>query len=183
MYSEKQKETLLKIAREAINSTLKGGRSALIPDIDNTLKMKRAAFVTLTIKGQLRGCIGYIKPYKPLFQTIDSLAKAAAFEDPRFPPLSEKEISDLKIEISVLSEMELIPIQELERITIGKHGLYIVCRDDTGLLLPQVAVENNWDVQQFLHHVCLKAGLPPDVYTRCDCELYIFSAEIFSEKG
>ncbi|HNX59266.1 MAG TPA: AmmeMemoRadiSam system protein A [Spirochaetota bacterium] len=147
---------------------------------DPILDEKYGAFVTLHIHGQLRGCIGFIVGYRPLRETLSELSKLAAFKDPRFPPLSVDEYDDIDIEVSILS-----PIQNLgspEDIVIGKHGLIIKKGFKSGLLLPQVATENNWQREQFLSHTCLKAGLPPDAWKDKDTELQYFTAYVFGEK-
>lgn len=128
---------------------------------------------------ELRGCIGYIKGYKPLAPSIVEMAKAAAFQDPRFPALRSEELANITIEISVLSE--LLPMQANEQPVIGRDGLYIVHPYGSGLLLPQVAVEWNWDADTFLQEVCRKAGLPKSSYKDDKSQLYRFTADVFSE--
>jgi AmmeMemoRadiSam system protein A len=107
------------------------------------------------------------------------MAVAAAFQDPRFPPLGPEELADLELEISVLTPMQRI--QKVEEIQVGKHGLYIVRGIYRGLLLPQVATEHNWDRLTFLEQTCAKAGLPADAWKDPAAQIYVFSAEIFSE--
>lgn len=141
------------------------------------LKESRGAFVTITKKGQLRGCVGYIEGRGPLHKTVEEMAEAAAFKDPRFAPVSEKEIPDLEFEISVLTPLRrLADISEIE---VGKHGLYIKKGWYSGLLLPQVATEYGWNPQTFLEHTCQKAGLPENAWKDKSAEIYIFSADIF----
>jgi AmmeMemoRadiSam system protein A len=137
----------------------------------------RGAFVTITKKGSLRGCIGHIKGVKPLYKSVEEMAAAAAFQDPRFPPVTKKELKDLDIEISVLTPFE--QISDVSEIEVGKHGLYIERGFYSGLLLPQVATEYNWDRDTFLEHTCRKAGLPPDAWKDKETRIYIFSADIF----
>jgi len=175
--SEQEKEILHKIAREAIESRFRGEKSSEINFTSKTLKEKRGAFVTLHKHGDLRGCIGYIRARKPLQQTIREMAIAAAFQDSRFDPVTEKELKDIDIEISVLTPLR--KISNKEEIEVGKHGIYIIKGLYSGLLLPQVATEYGWDRKTFLEHTCTKAGLPDDAWKEKDTDIYIFSADIF----
>ena len=175
--SEQEKEILHKIAREAIESKFRGGELSETKVTSKTLKEKRGAFVTLHKHGDLRGCIGYIRARKPLHQTIKEMAIAAAFQDSRFEPVTEKELKDIDIEISVLTPLR--KISNTEEIEVGKHGIYIIKGLYSGLLLPQVATEYGWDRKTFLEHTCTKAGLPDDAWKEKDTEIYTFSADIF----
>jgi AmmeMemoRadiSam system protein A len=105
------------------------------------------------------------------------MAQAAAFEDPRFPPLTQKELADLEIEISVLTPFR--QVRDVTEIEVGKHGLFLERGGRSGLLLPQVATEYRWDRQTFLEHTCLKAGLPREAWQDPETRIYVFSAEIF----
>ncbi|MDX1779613.1 MAG: AmmeMemoRadiSam system protein A [Thermodesulfobacteriota bacterium] len=175
--SDKDKKILHTIARNAIEShTL----SKPYPEMDissQTLQEKRGAFVTLHKQGNLRGCIGYIRGQKPLHQTIREMAIAAAFQDSRFKPVTQNELDDLDIEISVLTPLQ--KVSDVEEITVGKHGIYIIKDYHSGLLLPQVATEQGWDRKTFLEHTCTKAGLPEDAWKDSSTEIYTFSADIF----
>jgi len=142
-----------------------------------TLKENRGAFVTITKKGQLRGCIGYIEGRGPLHKTVEEVAEAAAFGDPRFGSVTEKELPDLEYEISVLTPLQRIT--DVKEIEVGKHGIYMKKGWNSGLLLPQVATEYGWDRQTFLEHTCQKAGLPTNAWKDKSTEIYIFSADIF----
>jgi len=175
--SEEEKKILHHIAKTVIESKARGKPVPEFKIESPLLKENRGAFVTIHKKGQLRGCIGYIEAYKPLHKTIEEMAEAAAFRDPRFPPVSEKELQDLDIEISVLTPLR--KIKDVNEIEVGKHGIYIKKGWYSGLLLPQVATEYGWDRQTFLEHTCLKAGLPPNAWKDKDTEIYIFSADIF----
>ncbi|OGP62527.1 MAG: AMMECR1 domain-containing protein [Deltaproteobacteria bacterium RBG_13_53_10] len=175
--SEDEKKTLHHIAKTVIESKARGKP---IPEfkIDGPhLKENRGAFVTLNKKGQLRGCIGYIEGHGPLHQTIEEMAEAAAFRDPRFMPVAEKEVPELDIEISVLTPLKRVT--EINEIEVGTHGIYIKKGWYSGLLLPQVATEYGWDRKTFLENTCQKAGLAPDTWRDKDTEIYIFSADIF----
>jgi AmmeMemoRadiSam system protein A len=176
-YTAAEKDFLHKLARQAIEGRLAGRPLPSPAGETENLKEKRGAFVTLKRKGQLRGCIGYTRALKPLSRTIMEMAQAAAFEDPRFPPLSAKELADLEIEISVLTPFRLI--RDIAEIEVGKHGLFMERGGRAGLLLPQVATEYHWDRKTFLEHTCLKAGLPRDAWKDEETKIHVFSAEIF----
>ncbi len=159
-----------------------GHRLGLNPPPDMTPKSSKltehyGAFVTLTRNKQLRGCIGHIVGQAPLFETVATMAGAAAFDDPRFPPVSAGEFDDLEVEISILSPLERV--QDLTAITPGIHGLYMRRGGRSGLLLPQVATEWKWDRETFLAQTCRKAGLPPDAWKEAATEVYWFQAEVF----
>ncbi len=175
--SEEEKKVLHQIAKTVIENRAKGKP---IPEfkIDfPALKENRGAFVSLHKKGQLRGCIGYIEGRGPLYKTIEEMAEAAAFRDPRFSPVTERELPELDIEISVLTPLK--KISDVNEIEVGKHGIYIKKGWYSGLLLPQVATEYGWDRKTFLEHTCEKAGLPSNAWKEKDVEIYIFSADIF----
>jgi AmmeMemoRadiSam system protein B/AmmeMemoRadiSam system protein A len=179
--SASDKKTLLGLARQAIADGLKGKQLNLDPSqYKGVLAEKRGAFVTITIDGDLRGCIGYIRAYKPLYETIAEMAVQAAFHDPRFEPLSARELDSIELEISVLTPMILIT--DPGEIKVGRDGLYIVKGYASGLLLPQVAVDYNWDRDTFLNQTCLKAGIPPGTWKQKGMEIYKFQADIFGEK-
>ncbi|SYZ74661.1 AMMECR1 domain protein [Candidatus Zixiibacteriota bacterium] len=141
------------------------------------LREKRGAFVTIKSGGELRGCIGLIRAYKPLYEVIADMAQAAAFEDPRFMPLTPREAKNLEIEISALSP--LMRVEKIDDIEVGRDGLMIKLDLHSGLLLPQVATEHGWDRTTFLEQTCLKAGLPKNSYKDKAAEIYRFTADIF----
>jgi AmmeMemoRadiSam system protein B/AmmeMemoRadiSam system protein A len=175
--NEEEKKTLHHIAKTVIENKTRGKP---VPDFkieSPILKENRGAFVTIQKRGQLRGCIGYIEGHGPLHKTIEKMAEAAAFNDPRFTPVKEKELPELDIEISVLTPLK--KIRDVNEIQVGKHGIYIKKGWSSGLLLPQVATEYDWDRQTFLEHTCQKAGLPSNAWKEKDTEIYIFSADIF----
>lgn len=178
--SEAEKKELLNIARQTLESYLNNRK---IPDFKITsenLRKRYGVFVTLEKFGELRGCIGYIEGIKPLYEGVIDNALNAALRDPRFPPVSLKELKDIKIEITILSPLK--KINDINEIVVGKHGIFIKKWFYQGLLLPQVATENNWDRETFLRHTCLKAGLNPDSYKDKDTEIYIFEGLIISEE-
>lgn len=140
---------------------------------------RRGLFVTLRHQGDLRGCIGYVEPKLPLYRAAEEIARKAAFEDPRFPPLRRDEASEVEIEISVLSPLE--EVRDIAEIEVGKHGLVIEAGTLRGLLLPHVATEYHWNREEFLSHVALKAGLPPESWKQREIRMYTFTTNTFSE--
>ncbi len=179
--SKSEQTDLLELARKSIEAKLRGENAASISPDSPQLIDERGAFVTLTKNNNLRGCIGFVKGFKPLCETIQEVAEAAAFRDPRFQPLKESELTETKIEISVLSPMR--KISSIKKIKVKRHGLFIKLEKAQGLLLPQVAIHNNWNRETFLEHVCMKAGLKKDDWKRPEVELMIFDAQIFSEES
>jgi AmmeMemoRadiSam system protein A len=143
------------------------------------LDLNSGAFVTLREEGELRGCIGYIESPLPLRRVVEEVAEKAAFEDPRFSPLEPSEFSRVTIEVSVLTPPERM--KSPDEIVVGEHGLIIECKGRRGLLLPQVATEYGWDRDQFLQHVCRKAGLAPDAWRDPEAAVYLFRADIIEE--
>jgi AmmeMemoRadiSam system protein A len=175
---DQQRQTLLRIAREAVEAAARG--KPYTPQADDpALEEPGAAFVTLKHRGDLRGCIGSVEPREPLVSSVASMARAAAVEDPRFPPVGPTEVDDLTIEISVMSKPR--PVANVREIEVGKHGLIAEQGGRRGLLLPQVPVEWGWTREEFLDHTCAKAGLPKDAW-RGDARLYAFTAEVFGEE-
>jgi len=185
MLSSKQGEKLMELARKSIVSSF-DNRAIQDYDInvDKKLKEKIGVFVTLTLNHDLRGCIGFPYPQQPLYKGVMEAAKAAAFEDPRFLPLTKEELNDLEIEISVLTKPEEIreskPEDIIEEVNAGKDGLIIEYSGFTGLLLPQVATEYKWNAEKFLEQACMKAGISPKSWKNKSCKIYKFQAQIFS---
>ena len=173
-YTEGEKKELLAIAKNAITEYVTIGKAPEAEVKNPKFKTNGAVFVTIKKNGSLRGCIGHIQPIMPLYQSIIRNAVAACSSDPRFPPMKKEELKDMDIEISILSP--LIPLRDVKDIQVGKHGLYILKGMQSGLLLPQVATELGWSRDEFLEHVCVKAGLPKNAWK--DAELYTFTAEI-----
>lgn len=178
--SEKERRTLLSMARLAIEAPLKPVSRPADFEITPTMSELRGAFVTIKRSGQLRGCIGTFSSQNPLAETINNMARSAAFNDPRFAPLKGEELPEIDLEISVLTP--LAPIEDVNEIEVGRHGIYIRKGGASGVLLPQVATENDWDRDTFLMKTCLKAGLGTDAWKDPDTEILIFSAEIFGEE-
>jgi AmmeMemoRadiSam system protein A len=169
---------LLTLARRSIEEFLKTGKRHRPGAASEKLSAKRGAFVTLKVEGQLRGCIGYPLPHKPLIDTIAEMAVAAATQDFRFSPLQVEELPRTKIEISVLTLPE--PVQDVNEIEVGRHGIIVSKGMAKGLLLPQVPGEYGWDLETYLRHGCLKAGLDEDEWQK-GANIAVFEAQVFSE--
>lgn len=180
MLNAAEKNALLKIAREAIEARAEKKLKPLDPSFNSdALERDAGAFVSLHKNGRLRGCIGVFSSKEPLWKTVQDNAVAAAFRDPRFTPVEPVELSEIDIEISVLSPLRQITgVNEIE---VGRHGIFIMQGRNRGVLLPQVATEYGFDRETFLAETCLKAGLPEDAW-RNGASIYIFDAEIFGEK-
>jgi hypothetical protein len=179
--SKKEKEELLKISRKTLESYVRRGKIEQFDDIELTdnLKAKVGAFVTLTEGGRLRGCIGRFMPQEPLWKVVRDMTIAACSEDTRFSPVSSDELSKIEIEISVLTPLQ--KIKSPEQIKIGRDGIYIKKGFYSGTLLPQVAIENKWDRQEFLEYCSkYKAGIGKDGWK--EAELYIYQAIVFREE-
>ncbi len=173
--SESGKNTLLRLAKETITKYVKDGS---LPDVvmnNKRLTANGATFVTIkTEKGRLRGCIGNIEPTMPLYQSVINNAVSASSRDTRFQPMKEKDLEGIEVEVTILSPLELL--KDNSTVEIGRHGLYLVKDYRSGILLPQVPVEQGWDRNTFLKQVSIKAGLSEDAWK--DAELYSFTAEI-----
>ena len=177
-----EKNYLLELARATIAAEWNSGAAetpALSERPTGALEAHCGAFVTLHENGALRGCIGNMIGRRPLEETVRAMSRAAAFEDPRFPPLGPDELPRCVLEISVLSPLE--PCTDPESVVVGTHGLYLVMHGRAGVLLPQVPLEQGWNRQEYLDYICVKAGLPPASYAAEDAELFTFTAVVFSE--
>ncbi|MFZ2052868.1 MAG: AmmeMemoRadiSam system protein A [Candidatus Aminicenantales bacterium] len=169
---------LLAQARRCIEEFFKTGKRCRPEAGSKKLSAKRGAFVTLKVDGQLRGCIGYPLPHKPLIETIAELAVTAATQDYRFLPLEVEELPRTRIEISVLTLPE--PVKDVKEIEVGRHGIIVSKGIAKGLLLPQVPSEYGWDLETYLRHGCLKAGLDEDEWQK-GADIEVFEAQVFSE--
>jgi len=178
--NREQQLKLLKLARKTIADKLgvPSEQEILLFD-EEIFREKCGAFVTLHVKGNLRGCIGYIEGFKIIPETVKEMSVASAFNDPRFSSLTPDEFKKIDIEISVLSPVE--KVYDLNEIVVGRDGLIITRGFSRGLLLPQVPVEQGWDRDTFLSHTCLKAGIPMDSWKKPDVIIEKFSAQVFSE--
>ena len=188
MLTDIEGRTAVKLARKTIESFLSEERLSKPQELGFELSPvfgeKRGVFVTLTENGLLRGCIGHPFPDSTLEEAIMDSAISAATRDPRFPPVGEDELDDIVVEVTVLTPPEKInaPPKELpNHVEIGRHGLLVKQGYCQGLLLPQVAPENNMDSIDFLDHTCLKAGLSPDAWLK-GAEVSCFEGQIFKEK-
>ena len=184
MISDKSGQYLVELAKESVKHFLESGEKLEIPD-DHPLELeeKYGVFVTLNKNDDLRGCIGYAEPIETVLQATIDVAIAAAFNDPRFPQVSDEEYPNLDFEVTVLTKPEMIivahPDQYFEEIEIGVDGLIIQKGYSRGLLLPQVAVENAFDTETFLEHTCMKAGISADSWMDESCDVYKFQGQIF----
>ena len=177
-YSQEERDFLVRLAHESIVSELEG-REPNVSAVSEHLKETRGAFTTLYLDGEVRGCVGFVYAAAPLYQTILETARAAAFQDTRFLPVTTEEAERLQVVINILSPLTTIRPEEIE---IGTHGLLVSLGTARGLLLPEVATEHGWDPVTFLEHTCHKAGLPRDAWQH-GAKLEAFTAETFGERS
>ncbi|MDR2632593.1 MAG: AmmeMemoRadiSam system protein A [Treponema sp.] len=183
--TQEEQNFLLAAARESIAAKL-GERAPRYPVEpagkargNSALTRSCGAFVTLHKGKQLRGCIGRMSASEPLAKTVCTMAIEAAFGDPRFLPLGKDELPQCRLEISVLSPLE--PCPDPRSVQVGVHGLYLIHQGRSGVLLPQVPLEQGWDLDAYLDYICVKAGLPPQAYQAPGAKLYTFTAQVFGE--
>ena len=180
--TKEERRYLLTSVRETITARLES-REPNYPQIEapenSALHKPCGAFVTLHKGNALRGCIGRMSASFPLEKTVKLMAVEAAFGDPRFPPVSGSELSKISIEISALSPMSVCP--DPLSVKVGTHGLYLVYGGRSGVLLPQVPVEQGWNLDEYLEYICIKAGLPPGSYNANGAVLSTFTAVVFGE--
>ena len=174
-----EKRVLLELARAAITSEASDTESPAVPESTPALAETRGAFVTLHSGGRLRGCIGYIEGVRPLVEAVVDNALSAAFRDPRFEPVTAREVAGLDIEISALTPLRAVG--SWRDILIPRHGVVLTRGPRKAVFLPQVAAEEGWDRDTMLSHLAAKAGLPPDAW-REGATFQVFEAEVFSEK-
>jgi uncharacterized protein len=177
--TDDERHELLRAAREAIAHEVAGGPRPSPPRLVDPMR-RAGAFVSLHLHGSLKGCIGHPGGDRHLAAVVPECAVAAATGDPRFAPLRAEDLDRVHIEISVLGPIE--PVVNPAEIVVGRHGLIVEKGYLKGLLLPQVAVEQQWDREAFIEHTCLKAGLRPDAW-KTGAKLLRFEAEVFSEQG
>jgi len=181
-------EDLVRKAREVVTKILNNQKIEISEEFKRKYSEKRGVFTTILTypEKELRGCIGYPYPIYPLWKALILSAKAAAFEDPRFPPLTIEELDKVIFEVTVLTEPKRVEYNSykelLDKIEIGKHGLIVKYGPFQGLLLPQVPLEYGWDVSEFISQTCLKAGLPPNFWIENKVEIYTFEGEIYVEE-
>ncbi|UCG59039.1 MAG: AmmeMemoRadiSam system protein A [Phycisphaerales bacterium] len=177
---DRQKQVLLKVARDTVRAAVAGGPSPKPESDDPELSANCGCFVTLKNQGQLRGCIGQFTSENPLIELVVEMAKASATSDPRFftDPITADELSQLDVEISVLS-----PLQRTDdplSLRLGVDGIYIKRGRVSGCFLPQVATETGWSKEEFLSYCCAhKAGLAADAWKGPETEVYLFTADVF----
>jgi len=177
-YSHEERALLLRVAHDSILSALEGreiSQEAPTPHLSEP----RGAFTSLYLHGHLRGCVGYVLPVYSVYRAVAETARAAAFDDNRFSPVTAEEAVGLEIELSVLSPPQPLRAEQIE---VGQHGLFITHLGRRGLLLPQVPVEHEWDRITFLEQTCRKAGLPLDAWQK-GATIEAFTAEVFGEKS
>ncbi len=185
LLSNTEGQAAVQLARDAIETYLRTGEmmdgsEIQLPEIFNEV---RGVFVTLTVNGDLRGCIGHPYADSPLRYAITDSALSAALRDPRFPAVRVNEMSSIAVEVTILTKPELVDVPPKDlpfSIKVGRHGLIVKSGYRQGLLLPQVAPENDFDEIEFLNHTCMKAGLPHDAWVT-GAEVYSFEGQIFSE--
>lgn len=176
---------MVKYARKTLEYYLSQGK--ILPPLFNSpiLKKKAGFFCTLKKDGQLRGCVGYPSPIYPLGEVLIKSTIQSAIHDPRFNPMKHHELTSIKIELTVLTTPELLdakPSEYSQHIMIGRDGLIVQSLNNpNGLLLPQVPVEQDWSIQQFLEHTCLKAGLHSNSWKDSQLKFYTFHGRIFKE--
>lgn len=189
MIEKEEGEKVVKIARKVLEDFLKEGKK---PDVDEdqlpeSLKENRGVFVTLNKKEDLRGCIGRPLPSQPFIEGLVDSAINAAVRDPRFPKVTGDELEDITIEVSVLTVPEEVDVESSENypdvVEVGEDGLIVEGKGREGLLLPQVAVDNDWKSEQFLSQTCVKAGLSKDSWREGGVTVKKFSAQVFKEKS
>src|SRR5580698_5095647 len=176
-FTQEERRILLKLAHTSIEAALEKRGISLGPPSPH-LAQPRGAFTTLYFRGHLHGCVGFVLPTASLYRTVAETARAAAFEDTRFLPVTREEAPELEVSLSILSALEPIRAEDIE---IGRHGLVISRQGRRGLLLPQVPVEHGWNPVTFLEQTCRKAGLPPDAWQQ-GATLEAFTAEVFGDR-
>jgi AmmeMemoRadiSam system protein A len=176
--SEADRCALLRLARQAVVDAVSHGQLPQQIPHDGVFAERRGAFVTLHVGRRLRGCIGVIEAEESLGESIVRCASSAALQDPRFSPLRPADLAALQIEISLLSPLAAIRLEEVE---IGRHGLLVARGGQRGLLLPQVAVEHHLTREQFFEETCRKAQLPRDMWREPGTQLLGFTCQVFSD--
>jgi AmmeMemoRadiSam system protein A len=176
--AEREKQLLLQIARSALALGVAGRPLLQEFPSDEILQLAGGAFVTLHRRGRLRGCVGQLPGRDPLVAVVAHCARAAALDDSRFEPVGLAEVSEIEIEVSVLSALEDVTLGAIEA---GKHGLVVSQGRQRGVLLPQVASQFNWGAQRLLEETCVKAGLDRDAWKDPATRVQAFTAEVFSE--
>jgi uncharacterized protein len=170
---------LLGLARAAILHHLGVSAEPPLPEA-GSLAEARGAFVTVSVEGALRGCIGTLRPATSLARTVARMAVAAASQDPRFPAIAADEIGRLEIAVSALGPP--VRLEDREAVEVGRHGVLVRRGFQRGALLPRIAVERGWSRHELLKQACLKAGLPARAFAEAETEVEVFEAEEFGEE-
>lgn len=178
MLTEAQKSALVAFARQSVAAAVKGSQPPALLTIE--LPAASGVFVTVKRRGELRGCLGTLHCRRGLAAEVARCAVDVASEDPRFPPVTVAELAELAVEVSVLGPLEFVDPNDAGAIVIGRHGLVAEHGSRRGLLLPQVATEWGWTVEQFLRQTCVKANLPADAWQQ-GARISRFEAEVFGE--
>ena len=180
--AEREKQLLLQIARSALTLAVSAGAANKPPFrecvFEEILRQPAGAFVTLHRRGRLRGCVGQLPGRDALAEVVAHCARSAALHDSRFDPVTSAELSEIDIEVSVLSALQDVTLEAIEA---GKHGLVVSQGRQRGVLLPQVVSQFNWGAQRFLEETCVKAGLERDAWKDPATRVQAFTAEVFSE--
>ncbi len=185
MLSLEEARELVRIGRLSVLRALEGKEPEVSEEIKDRFRAKRGVFTTLLTypERELRGCVGVPYPVYPLWLAVIRSSLSAAFKDPRFPPIRADELSRVVWELSILTDFEELPKEDLPKgIRVGLDGLMVEERGVRGLLLPQVAPRYGWGSVEFLEHTCLKAGLPKDCWRDEDVKVFRFQSEIFEEE-
>jgi|ERR1700693_3492952 AmmeMemoRadiSam system protein A len=182
-FADREKQSLLELARRALTAGVKEQKLSEEFSDDEILMSPGGAFVTLHRRGRLRGCVGQLPSPESLAAVVAHCAQAAALEDPRFERVSPEELADIDIELSILSALENLSIDDInsEKIEPGKHGLVVSQGRQRGVLLPQVAASFKWPAKRFLEETCVKAGLEREAWKDPETRVQSFTAEVFSE--
>ena len=188
-YDLEEGKYLVALARRSMEEYLRSGRRIAAPqDAPERFRANRGAFVTLRTypDGELRGCIGRPYPTQPLIEAVIDSAIDAAVNDPRFEPMRYEEADRVTVEVSVLTEPKDLryrsPLELKDRVKIGRDGLIVTWALGSGLLLPQVPVEEKWDIEEYLSYACMKAGAPPDCWLASNPRIQTFQAVVFEEE-
>jgi uncharacterized protein len=179
--TDEERKTLLTLARQAVAAKVTGAAPPAVPTLTGALAQRCGCFVTLTNRGDLRGCIGVFRARLPLAAGVIEMAQAAACDSRfLFDPIRPDEVPELSVGVSVLSE--LVPIANPLDIELGVHGIYIVRGHAAGCFLPEVATETGWTKEEFLSHCCLgKAGMSADAWRQSGTIVYTFTTEKFAD--
>lgn len=184
-YSLKDGKSLIEFSHKVIENYVKDDMVLEITEAPPKFREKRGVFITLKVNGALRGCIGHPLPVMPLIEAVRDLSISSATEDFRFEPISKKELDALRVEVSILTVPSALKLKERRdtpnMVKVGRDGLIIALGRSRGLLLPQVAVEEGWDSEQFLQKTCWKAGLPEDSWLNPKTDILTFQSLIFTE--